>query len=154
VVTLLVPLLILLGADWELGWGLGDVAAALCILLGLGLIGAGLALWLWTVRLFARLGRGTLAPWDPPRNLVVVGPYRHVRNPMITAVLTVLAGEAVLFGSPALAIWLAAFFAANFVLFGLYEEPGLERRFGEEYRLYKRNVPRWLPRRKPWALSD
>ena len=103
------------------------------------------------MRLFARIGRGTLAPWDPTRHLVVEGPYRHVRNPMITAVLAVLAGEAALFGSPPLLIWCAAFFAINHVFFRLHEEPGLERRFGEEYRAYKRNVPRWLPRRAPWA---
>jgi protein-S-isoprenylcysteine O-methyltransferase Ste14 len=121
------------------------------VLLGLSLIAAGFALWLWTVRLLARVGRGTLAPWDPTRRLVVEGPYRHVRNPMIAAVLAVLAGEAALFGSSPLLIWLVAFFAINCVFFWLQEEPGLERRFGDDYRAYKRNVPRWLPRRTPWT---
>ena len=65
----------------------------------------------------------------------------------------VLVGEAALFGSPWLLIWSAAFLAVNCVYFSIYEEPGLERRFGEEYRLYKRNVPRWIPRRTPWAPS-
>ena len=151
VVVVLVPVAILATSGADIGWGLGGAAAILPVLLGAALIGAGFALWLWTVRLFARLGGGTLAPWDPPRHLVVEGPYRHVRNPMITAVLTVLAGEAALFGSPPLLIWFGLFFAANYVGFRVYEEPGLERRFGEEYEAYRRNVPRWLPRRTPWA---
>jgi protein-S-isoprenylcysteine O-methyltransferase Ste14 len=154
VVSVLVPLAILNGTGTDVGWGLGGVAVALPVLLGLALIGAGFALWLWTVRLFARIGEGTLAPWDPTRRLVVQGPFRHVRNPMITAVLAVLAGEAALFGSPQLLIWFAAFFAINHVFFRLYEEPGLERRFGDDYRAYKGNVPRWLPRRTPWSLPE
>jgi len=150
-VTLLVPLLILLANGTDVGWGLGDGLAVLPVLLGLALIAAGFALWLWTVRLFARVGRGTLAPWDPTRHLVVDGPYRHVRNPMISAVLAVLAGEAALFGSLSLLIWCAAFFALNQVVFLFYEEPGLARRFGDEYRAYRQSVPRWLPRRAPWT---
>jgi protein-S-isoprenylcysteine O-methyltransferase Ste14 len=103
VVTLVVPAAILVALDApDVGWGLDGAAAALPVLLGLGLIGAGVALWTWTVRLFARIGKGTLAPWDPTQRLVVAGPYRHVRNPMITAVLSVLLGEAALFGSPVL----------------------------------------------------
>jgi protein-S-isoprenylcysteine O-methyltransferase Ste14 len=120
------------------------------VLLGAALIVCGLALWAWTVRLFARIGRGTLAPWDPTRRLVVEGPYAYVRNPMITAVLAMLLGEAVLLGSPAVVTWFAVFLAINAVYFPLVEEPGLERRFGEEYREYKRHVPRWIPRRTRW----
>lgn len=142
VVTVLVPLLVLLNA--------GSDVTVLSALLGLVLIVAGLFLWLWTVRLFAQVGGGTLAPWDPPRHLVVEGPYRQVRNPMITAVLAVLAGEAVFLWSLPLLIWFALFFVGNYAVFRLFEEPQLERRFGEEYREYKRNVPRWLPRRNPW----
>ena len=111
----------------------------------------GFALWAWTARLFARIGQGTLAAWDPTRHLVVAGPYRYVRNPMITAVLGVLLGEAALFGSLALLAWAAAFLAINYVYFLAYEEPGLERRFGEEYLSYKLNVPRWIPRRTAWT---
>lgn len=143
VVTVLVPPLVLLGS--------GANATLPSALLGIALIAAGFVLWLWTVRLFARIGKGTLAPWDPPRKLVVEGPYRHVRNPMITAVLMVLAGEAVLFWSLPLLFWFALFFAGTYAVFRLFEEPELEQRFGEEYREYKRNVPRWLPRRSPWV---
>jgi protein-S-isoprenylcysteine O-methyltransferase Ste14 len=147
-----VPAIILLAGEGpNVGWGPGGLGSVLLVLIGAALIAAGLALWVWTVRLFMRIGRGTLAPWDPTRHLVVAGPYTRVRNPMITAVLAVLLGEAALFGSTALLIWCALFFGINWVWFVLYEEPGLERRFGDEYRAYRRNVPRWIPRRTPWT---
>jgi protein-S-isoprenylcysteine O-methyltransferase Ste14 len=154
-VTLVVPALLLTTVQKpSIGWGLHGMLAALPVLAGVIVIAAGLALWAWTVRLFARIGQGTLAAWDPTRHLVVAGPYRYVRNPMITAVLAVLVGEAVLFGSLALLIWSGAFVAINFVYFLVYEESGLERRFGEEYARYKRNVPRWIPRRAPWTPNE
>jgi len=118
--------------------------------LALVLAVAGVALAAWTMRLFLTVGAGTPAPWDPPRKLVVRGPYRHVRNPMITSVLVLLAAEALLFRSWPLAGWMLVFFAANAVYFPVVEEKGLERRFGEAYARYKRNVPRWLPRPTPW----
>ena len=126
------------------------------LLLGVPLVVAGFLMWLWTVRLFARIGKGTLAPWDPTTQLVVEGPYAHVRNPMIAGVLAALVGEALVFGSTAIAIWAVIFAAVNHVFFLVYEEPAVERRFGEEYRVYKQNVPRWLPRRTAWRpnLSD
>lgn len=152
IVAVVVPTLILtIGGDASIGWGLDAVLATVPVLIGLILIVAGFALWVWTVRLLAGIGEGTLAPWDPTRHLVLEGPYSHVRNPMITAVLAVSIGEATLFGSVALLIWCAAFFAINWVYFVLLEEPGLMRRFGEEYRSYRRNVPRWVPRRTPWT---
>ena len=111
---------------------------------------AGFALFVWCVLLFARVGRGTLAPWDPTRRLVVVGPYRHVRNPMITAVGTMLAGETLFFHSARIGAWLLLFMAINHAFFLLIEEPGLVKRFGEEYERYRAAVPRWLPRRAGW----
>lgn len=150
-VTIVVPAVILaLTSGPDPGWGLDGVAAALVVAAGIGLIVAGFSLWLWTVRLFSRIGRGTLAAWDQTSVLVVEGPYRYVRNPMITAVAVVLAGEALLFGSVWILAWAAAFLAINFTYFLCFEEPGLERRFGERYRAYKRNVPRWIPRLDPW----
>lgn len=113
---------------------------------------AGLALAVWTVRLFATVGEGTPAPWDPPQKLVVRGPYRYVRNPMITSVLLMLSAEALIFGSWPLAGWLLFFFTVNNVYFPLSEEKGLEKRFGDDYRVYKANVPRWFPRLSPWDL--
>ena len=109
---------------------------------GIALLTAGLGLFGWCVRLFARVGRGTLAPWDPTRRLVAVGPYRHVRNPMISGVALVLAGEALLWRSPAIGAWLGAFFVLNHAYFLLSEEPGLRKRFGDGYRVYAAHVPR------------
>jgi protein-S-isoprenylcysteine O-methyltransferase Ste14 len=111
---------------------------------------SGFALFAWCVSLFVRVGEGTLAPWDPTQRLVAVGPYRYVRNPMITGVVTMLIGEALVRGSRVLTIWAATFVVFNYVFFLIFEEPDLERRFGEDYRRYKSNVPRWIPRRTPW----
>jgi protein-S-isoprenylcysteine O-methyltransferase Ste14 len=139
VVTLVVPAIIIWRSDAApAGWAFA-VPGALLIALGLALVA-------WTVGLFATVGGGTLAPWDPTVRLVIRGPYRHVRNPMIGGVLLVLLGEAAVFGSPALLIWFAAVLAANAVYIPLVEEPGLRDRFGEEYDAYRASVPRWLPR--------
>jgi protein-S-isoprenylcysteine O-methyltransferase Ste14 len=127
-----------------------DLAAWPLATVGIGLIAFGLVLVCWTVALFARIGKGTLAPWDPTSRLVVAGPYRHVRNPMISGVLAVVLGEAALFGSVPLLVWFGAVFAVNAVYFPLVEEPGLHRRFGDDYEAYRANVPRWLPRLRPW----
>jgi protein-S-isoprenylcysteine O-methyltransferase Ste14 len=108
---------------------------------------AGVLMFSWCVSLFARVGRGTLAPWDPTQRLVAAGPYRYVRNPMISGVAAVLAGEALLTGSRILGLWLLVFVAFNYAYFVLVEEPGLERRFGAPYREYKARVARWIPRR-------
>jgi protein-S-isoprenylcysteine O-methyltransferase Ste14 len=149
-VTIVVPAVILiLTAGPDPGWGLGAVPTALVVVIGIGLIAAGFSLWLWTVRLFSRIGRGTLAAWDQT-SVLVVEPCSYVRNPMITAVAVLLVGEALLLGSVWILIWAAAFLTINFTYFLCFEEPGLERRFGERYRAYKRNVPRWIPRLDPW----
>lgn len=116
--------------------------------------GAGLALAIWTVRLFIKFGDGTPAPWDPPRKLVIRGPYRHVRNPMITAVLFMLLAETILFQSWPVAMWMGFFFIGNAIYFPMSEEKGLDKRFGDEYRIYKANVPRWIPRLRPWNQQD
>ena len=104
----------------------------------------------WTNRLFATVGHGTLAPWNPPEKLVVRGVYRHVRNPMITGALCILLGEGVFFGSWWLLGWFGFALILNLVYIPLVEERGLVKRFGEDYLLYKQNVPRWIPRWKPW----
>jgi protein-S-isoprenylcysteine O-methyltransferase Ste14 len=116
---------------------------------GLALVplAAGTAALLWCVRDFAVRGRGTLAPVDPPTELVAVGLYRWVRNPMYVGVVTTLLGHALWFGSVGLLLY-AALVASGFHLFVvLYEEPALGRRFGESYRRYRAAVPRWIPRR-------
>lgn len=122
-----------------LGWGA----------LGLLLIAGGAALYLtcafWA---FARLGQGTPAPFDPPRRLVVAGPYRLVRNPMYWGVGSIVMGEAILFHSLPLLETAAGFLIATHLFVILYEEPTLRRKFGAEYEEYCRNVPRW----GPWRL--
>ena len=112
--------------------------------------GAGFGLAVWTVKLFMKFGDGTPAPWDPPQKLVIQGPYRQVRNPMITGVLLMLLAEAMLFQSWPIALWMGIFFVANATYFPLIEEKGLEKRFGDDYRVYKAHVPRWIPRLRPW----
>jgi protein-S-isoprenylcysteine O-methyltransferase Ste14 len=113
---------------------------------GLVLMLAGLVVMAVTVASFIRIGRGTLAPWSPTSRLVIVGMYAYVRNPMILGVLGVLLGEALAFNSCRILAWALAFFAINTLYFHFLEEPGLEKRFGEEYRRYKQHVPRWIPR--------
>jgi len=131
-------------------WVDGTVAAAFAHIAGAVLFLSGFALFAWCVSLFARVGEGTLAPWDPTRRLVAVGPYLYMRNPMITGVVTMLLGETLFLGSRAVGIWAATFIAINQIYFVISEEPGLERRFGTAYVEYKSAVPRWFPRARPW----
>ena len=118
--------------------------------IGIAMAVDGLFLAAWTMTLFDRVGKGTPAPWAPPERLVVLGPYRHVRNPMNSGMVLILGAEALLFGSWHLAGWTGVFFLACAIYFPFHEEPGLERRFGDAYRLYRENVPRWIPRIRPW----
>jgi protein-S-isoprenylcysteine O-methyltransferase Ste14 len=151
VVLVLIPGLILWRSrEARVGWGLPPPLAWVPVVLGLALSGAGLALMARTIGLFASRGQGTLAPWDPPRRLVVQGVYRHVRNPMISGVLGVLLGESLLLGSAPLFAWFLVAAAVNALYIPLLEEPRLARRFGDDYRRYQAHVPRWLPRRRPW----
>jgi protein-S-isoprenylcysteine O-methyltransferase Ste14 len=151
VVTMVVPLVVVWSTGAEIGWGLTDGLAALPVLLGLTLLTIGLVLVVWTIWLFATVGDGTLAPWDPPSRLVVRGPYRHVRNPMISGVVLVLFGEAAILGSWALLIWAGVVFAVNAVYLPFVEERGLRERFGAEYDEYRAHVPRFVPRLRPWV---
>jgi protein-S-isoprenylcysteine O-methyltransferase Ste14 len=152
VVTLAIPGIIL----WRTGmdpFGLRHSVPATRIILpviGITCICLGLVLMIATIRLFATVGMGTLAPWEPPQRLVVRGIYRHVRNPMISGVLFVLLGESVLMASVPLFRWFLIFAVINAIYISLLEEPMLVSRFGDDYVTYKRHVPRWLPRLTPW----
>lgn len=110
-------------------------------------IAAGAALYVWCVWNFATVGRGTPGLWDAPRQVVAVGPYRWVRNPIYIAALVIVGGQAWLFLSPPLLAYAGAM-AVFFHLFVTgYEERRLRRRFGSAYLEYRRTVPRWIPRR-------
>lgn len=141
--------------SWLVGRdGAWPLAAPLALALrgaGVVLVAGGLGLMYRTIALFATVGRGTLAPWDPPRTLVVRGVYRHVRNPMISGVLAILLGEALLFRSTLQLGWFLGFWLLNAVYIPLVEEPMLVSRFGDDYRRYRAQVPRWIPRRTPWS---
>ncbi len=140
-VTVLVPYWLLAGGYARFAFQLGGGRY-----LGLPLVLLGAALYGWCAWHFAFTGQGTPAPIDPPKTLVAEGPYRHVRNPMYVAVLTVLAGEVVFFEAPALLVYTALVFGAFFLIVVGYEEPTLRRSFGAAYRRYCQTVPRWLPR--------
>ena len=148
-VAVLVPLWIAQRTAVALAVATGPLGLALQLAGGV-FLAVGLALFVASLRRFAGEGQGTPAPWDPPRALVVRGPYRFVRNPMISGVVFVLFGEALALVSLPHAAWAALFLALNLVYIPLVEEPGLERRFGASYREYRANVRRILPRLRPW----
>ena len=147
----IIPAAILWATGFRIAWGLGLPWDAVVVLAGALLIGNGLYYLFITIWLFNNIGKGTLAPWSPTKKLVILGPYRYVRNPMISGVLMTLLGESIAFGSLGIFTWFLLFFIINHIYFIYSEEPGLTRRFGEEYLIYKKNVPRWIPRLRPWA---
>jgi protein-S-isoprenylcysteine O-methyltransferase Ste14 len=130
---------------------LGLSLPAWLVPVGLLLAAGGGALTLACVVVFVRAGRGTPAPFDPPRCFVAVGPYRWVRNPMYLGGLALLLGAALTFRSPSVTLLAALFLAAAHLFVVLYEEPSLERRFGESYTRYRGAVRRWLPKTRPTA---
>jgi protein-S-isoprenylcysteine O-methyltransferase Ste14 len=140
VVGVVMPWVIARGDPWRTG---ARPAGAALVLVGVTAL-------LWCVRDFYVVGKGTLAPWSPPRRLVVVGLYRVVRNPMYLAVLALVAGTGWWQGSP-LVVGYAALLALLFhlrVRFG--EEPWLARTFPDTWRPYQQAVRRWVPRVRPW----
>jgi protein-S-isoprenylcysteine O-methyltransferase Ste14 len=106
---------------------------------------AGAVIYAWTVWNFASLGRGTPAPIDAPRTLIVQGPHRYVRNPMYLGVLSVVLGWVICFPSSALFLYLFAVAFAFHLAVLFVEEPSLRRQFGAEYVAYCGAVRRWLP---------
>jgi protein-S-isoprenylcysteine O-methyltransferase Ste14 len=152
-VTIAIPIWIARRNHVTFVWPANGPGLAL-VLVGV-LVGAvGLVLFTACVFYFWTRGRGTLAPWDPPRQLVADGPYRFVRNPMISGVIFILAGEACIVRSMPLAEWAALFIVINAIYIPLIEEPMLVTRFGETYRRYRHAVPRFLPRLRPWSPDE
>lgn len=140
-VTLLIPYYILSARGIAvLHWGPLQIV-------GLVAIAVGGTILIRCIVEFASRGRGTLAPVDPPKTLVVQGLYRYVRNPMYVGVASVLLGETALFQSSALLYYTAVWFVIVNLFVIFYEEPTLRARFGESYERYRRSVGRWIPRR-------
>ena len=127
-----------LNSDWRLiGWVPFVVGAFVALRCAFG---------------FAWTGRGTPAPFDPPRKLVVTGWYRYVRNPMYFGFAVLLVGEWLLWGSNLVGavIYFLCYWAAVALFVVIYEEPTLKRKFAEDYAEYVRHVPRFVPRLRPW----
>jgi protein-S-isoprenylcysteine O-methyltransferase Ste14 len=99
-------------------------------------------------------GLGTPAPIAAPERLVVGGLYRYVRNPMYVAVLTVIVGQALILGQLVLLPYAAAIWVITAAFVRWYEEPALTRRFGADYEAYRRAVPAWRPRLRPWEPRE
>jgi protein-S-isoprenylcysteine O-methyltransferase Ste14 len=102
------------------------------------------------VRDFYVSGKGTIAPWDPPKRLVAVGLYRFVRNPMYVAVLVLVAGWALAFGSVPMGLYLLVLAVGFHLRIRFGEEPLLRIRFGAQWNAYAQGVSRWRPRLRPW----
>jgi protein-S-isoprenylcysteine O-methyltransferase Ste14 len=129
------------------GRSIGEIALQL---IGVAVFVVGFLLFAASLRRFVTEGEGTLAPWDPPRRLVVRGPYRFVRNPMISGLIFVLFSEALILLSRPHAEWGATFLLINLIYIPLLEEPMMVARFGDDYREYCRHVGRILPRLRAW----
>jgi protein-S-isoprenylcysteine O-methyltransferase Ste14 len=127
------------GIVWPTAFGAWQVAGTL-------MAGAGGILVLWCILTFVFVGRGTPAPFDPPRRLVVRGPYRYVRNPMYVGAAAAVLGAAIFYQSSALLSYVGAFLLVTHLFVVGYEEPALRRMFGPEYALYCGKVGRWWPR--------
>ena len=113
---------------------------------GMVLGAAGAAVVLWCIFTFVSIGRGTPAPFDPPRRLVIRGPYRFVRNPMYIGAGLALVSAALFYESLPLLGYAGLFFLTTHLFVVWYEEPTLQETFGLEYEVYRRQVRRWWPR--------
>ena len=148
VVAGLIPALI---AGWRIPWT-GGRASPVAIAAGIVIV-SGIVVLLNAFIRFARAD-GTPAPPMPTAHLVVVGPYRYVRNPMYLAVLAIILGQALLFGSRSLLLYAGIVLLAVGSFVRGYEEPTLELEYGDEYREYRRSVRGWIPRLRPWNGAD
>ena len=133
---------------WRPAGELGDLP--LLRLAGIALVAIGALALLECFLRFAWQGFGTPAPVAPPQRLVVTGLYRHVRNPMYVAVVAIVLGQALLFGQGRLLLYGAVTWTLFHLFVLVYEEPTLRRRFPNDYARYRREVPRWIPRIRPW----
>ena len=139
---------------WLTGWDSARHVPVAVTVGGWVLLAAGVAVLLHAFARFVLEGLGTPAPIAPPERLVVGGLFRYVRNPMYLAVEATIVGQAMILGRPGLLLYAVAFGVTVFAFVRLYEEPALTRRFGAEYEAYRRSVPGWWPRRRPWRGGD
>jgi protein-S-isoprenylcysteine O-methyltransferase Ste14 len=144
-VIIIIPAVLVSSLFYEPFWWLQSLTLLLLLMSGSLLIGVGLILLYFTISLFVKERNGTIAPWNPTTKLIVSGVYGHVRNPMITGVFLALIGESIILGSIPVVIWTILFVLTNLVYIPLIEEQKLAERFGDEYLVYKENVPRWIP---------
>ena len=114
------------------------------------LLFAGFMILLWCIRDFYVAGKGTLAPWDPPEHLVIIGLYRLARNPMYVGVLTLILGWSAFLSSPLIVVYAAVMFVVFHIRVISHEEPWLNSQFESEWEAYQKNVRRWIPRLRPW----
>ena len=136
------------------GWELEERWPTVVHVVGLVLLAAGVTVLLDAFRRFVVEGLGTPAPVASTQHLVVGGIYRHVRNPMYLAVAATIVGQALLLGSVELLVYAVAFLLVTLAFVRLYEEPTLHRQFGSEYDDYRREVPGWWPRLRPWRPEN
>jgi protein-S-isoprenylcysteine O-methyltransferase Ste14 len=148
VVAGLIPFVI---TRWRMPWQ-PPALVPIAIVAALGIL-SGIIVLLDAFARFARAD-GTPAPPAPTAHLVVVGPYRYVRNPMYVGVLAIILGQALLFGSWGCLLYACVAFAAVFLFVKTYEEPTLTKVYGEEYLEYRRHVRGWVPRVTPWRADD
>lgn len=131
------------GVVGPVGFGLPQIA-------GMIITTTGAAVALWCLLTFVFVGKGTAAPFDPPRRLVVRGPYQFVRNPMYIGAILAMIGVALFYGSLSILLYAGVIFLATHLLVITYEEPTLGRSFGAEYAAYCRRVNRWWPK---WRVN-
>ena len=132
----------------------GTLVAGALLAPGIAIAALGLGIFLWCVFDFITSGHGTPAPYEPPRELVVQGLYRFVRNPMYWGVCTMIFAQAALFASHWLAVYGAVVLLGFHARVIYYEEPTLARLFGASWEQYRRRVPRWLPRLRPGRRGE
>ena len=125
------------------------------LIMGFMILGTGFILFLNCILLFYKRGKGTLAPISKieTKKLVIRGPYKYVRNPMIIGVILMLLGESLILNSMSILIFAILFIIINVIYMPLSEEKGLIKRFGEEYLHYKENVRAWIPKIHPYSME-
>lgn len=124
----------------------------LFLILGFIILCLSLILFIKCNIIFVKIGKGTLMPHKDleTQSLIIVGPYKYVRNPMIISVILILVSESFIFNAISVLIWALGFFLGNIFYIPLFEEKGLEKRFGGEYLAYKNSVRGWIPHLKPY----